>query len=342
MVEYFIIDQDTQIDVIEKYFQKTPNTTLFVVVQEKVMGTITNGDYRRSLMRLGVDQMNALEISNKDFVFVQDEGFYDFAADRIFKATFINHLPILNKDRTLNKVITRSDVNLRPMEFDVVFMAGGKGTRLMPLTADIPKPMLKINETPILEILFKQLIAYQFQNFYISVNYKKEIIKDYFKDGRDFGIKISYLEEDEFEGTAASLRMLDHSVSENILVMNGDVLTKLNFDQLAHYHLTNGNDITVALNEKQTDIQYGVVQLSDSNIVGITEKPTLKHFISAGIYIIKSSLLEHMPETGFFDMPDLFNLAIKNNFKIQGYPLTEYWLDIGHVESLKEANISWK
>lgn len=339
---YLVLEANTQIEIIEKYFQSTPNGTVLVLENQKVVGTITNGDFRRFILNSNSNQKFINEIANRNFLFVKTGSFSAQDIDLLFKATFVRHIPVLHNDLTLDTVITRNTMHSEIEQMNAIIMAGGKGARLMPLTKGLPKPMLNINETPILEILLKQLIAYRFQKFYFSVNYEKDIIKNYFKNGDNFEVEIRYLEENDYEGTAASLRLLDKNMSENILVMNGDVLTKLNFDQLTNYHLTNENDITVVLNEKHTNIQYGVVQLDGANITRITEKPKLKHYISSGIYIIKTSLLKYIPEKGFFDMPDLINVAIHNNLKVQGYPLTEFWLDIGHIENLRDAKKSWK
>ena len=341
-MHYFLLEADTSIEIVERYLNKGPSTTIFVLEDEKVLGTITNGDFRRYILNRKSDHRSAAGLCNKNFVFAESLTYSDQEIDQIFKSTFLQHIPVLNKDLTIDKIISRRNIGKPVEKCDVVIMAGGKGNRLMPLTENTPKPMLKINETPILEILLKQLAANHFDKFYFSVNYKKDVIKEHFRDGIDFGVTVKYIEEDQFEGTAASLRLLKNDVSDNVLVMNGDVLTRLNFDQLSDYHFSNDNDITVVLNKVRTKIEYGVVELDKSDIVGITEKPELEHFISAGIYLIKSSLLKYIPKSGFFDMPDLIDVASKNNLKVQGYPLTEYWLDIGHIETLEEARRNWK
>ncbi len=223
-------------------------------------------------------------------------------------------------------------------DFPVVLMAGGLGTRLRPFTDTVPKPMIDVGGRPILEHIIRRFVSQGFNRFYISVNYLSHVIKDHFGDGEAFGAAIHYLEETERLGTAGSLRLLPREAEGPFFVMNGDLLTAANFAAIADYHVEAGADATMCLREYTVQVPYGVVEQSGGRLVGIQEKPMHRHFVNSGIYVLNSSMLQLLPEDGYFDMPSLFDrLMQKDPGAAAVFPLREYWCDIGQVADLQRA-----
>jgi dTDP-glucose pyrophosphorylase/predicted transcriptional regulator len=223
----------------------------------------------------------------------------------------------------------------------VVLMAGGLGTRLQPLTNDCPKPLLLVNGKPILETILESFIEQGFQRFYLAVNYKAEMIREYFGHGERWGVQIEYLQEPTQLGTAGALSLLPQRPDHPLLVMNGDLLTRANFENLLQFHADQGADATMAVREYDFQVPYGVIKLDGLHISAIEEKPTQRFFVSAGIYAFSPTALEHIPVGTFFDMPFFFEKLISLNKTAVAYPLREYWLDIGRHEEFAKAQQEW-
>lgn len=224
----------------------------------------------------------------------------------------------------------------------VVFMAGGRGSRLRPYTNDCPKPMLPIGNKPILEILLEQFIESGFRNFFFSVNYLKDIIKEYFKDGKQWGVSISYLEETQPLGTAGSLRYLGVESPLPILVTNADVLSRLDPAHLLQYHLEHESIATMCVREYYQEVPFGVVKTDGTRFVQLLEKPATKYLVNAGVYCLSPDVLPYIPLDTYCDMPDLLSQLTSLNHPVSVFPIHEYWLDIGRPETLREATITWE
>jgi len=221
-------------------------------------------------------------------------------------------------------------------------MAGGLGSRLKPLTDDCPKPMLKIGDKPILQIIIERLVDQGFREIYISINYLGEKIRDYFSDGNSFGVNIHYVEETNKLGTAGALGLLPKSLSEPIVVLNGDVLTKANYASLVDYHQRNEASMSIGLTKQEMTIPYGVVHLDQEQVLSIEEKPTHSYYVSAGIYCISPSVFSSLAGEEYLDMPDLIQEQIDRKNHVIGFPLHEYWADIGMKSDYNQANITFK
>lgn len=218
-------------------------------------------------------------------------------------------------------------------------MAGGQGTRLRPLTYAIPKSLLPVGKKPILEIIIEGLKAAGFGEVILTVGYKADLIRTYFRDGHYHGICIKYLEEREHLGTAGSLRLLLDELKEPFLSMNGDLLTKLDYGKMYRAHLDSSSELTVACRDYVVQLPYGMVHVSKrGEITGMTEKPDLHHTINAGIYVMSPSALDVIPPGIPFDMPDAVNALIKQRRSVQLYPITDYWRDIGQMKDYEEVN----
>ncbi|WP_300643671.1 sugar phosphate nucleotidyltransferase, partial [uncultured Helicobacter sp.] len=217
----------------------------------------------------------------------------------------------------------------------VIIMAGGLGTRLRPLTYDTPKPMLKLAGKPILQEIIESFKLKGFNNFLISVNYKAEVIKNYFHEGRDFGVKIHYLEEEERLGTCGSIKLAQTFINEPFFVINGDILASIDYEQLLIRHKEEKNDITICTFPYHYTVPYGVIEINHSTI-NITEKPTYTHQINCGIYLINPSLLTLIQEHTYLDMPNLIQEAILKQFKVGTFMIDE-WIDIGNLDDFYKA-----
>lgn len=255
----------------------------------------------------------------------------------------IYEIPILNKKNQVIKVESVAKIILSRTNLnEVVIMAGGLGSRLAPLTNKTPKPMLKVGSKPILQTIIERLIKQNFFNFTICINYKGDIIKKYFGDGRKFGANIKYIEEKSRLGTAGALSLMQEQQNLPIIVLNADIITDLDFKSMLEFHTQNSSLATMGVREFAQTIPYGVIESKDSRITKISEKPTNKFFINAGIYILDPICLDFIPSNEFFDMPNLFTTLIKKRKKIMQFEIDEYWIDIGRHNEYQRANLEFK
>ena len=198
--------------------------------------------------------------------------------------------------------------------------------------------MLKVGNKPLLETILETFIEHGFKRFFISVNYMADMVKEYFGDGSAWNVQIVYLEEDRKLGTAGALSLLPNRPTAPILVMNGDLLTKVNFRQLIDFHKDHNAMATMCVREYEYQVPYGVVQIDQHRIAGIVEKPVQRQFVSAGIYVIQPDVLDLIPSDSYFDMPSLFDQLIADKKETVAFPIREYWLDIGHIADFDRAN----
>jgi NDP-sugar pyrophosphorylase family protein len=257
----------------------------------------------------------------------------------IMKKEGILQLPVIDKESVIIglKNITHT-IEFNKHDNVVFLMAGGFGTRLKPLTNNIPKPLLLIGEKPILEIILDQFIASGFYNFVISTHYKAKMVQEYFGDGSNWGVTIEYVYEEKPIGTAGALGLLSQNITNlPLIVMNGDLLTKVDFESFLNFHNKYTGEASICVREYNVEVPYGVVNSSKNKLTNIIEKPTHKHFVNAGIYIINPSILESLDGKTYLDMPDLLQNQIKKGFEVNVFPLHEYWLDIGQLEQLQKA-----
>jgi len=217
-----------------------------------------------------------------------------------------------------------------------VIMAGGKGTRLRPITFSIPKPLLPVGEKPILELIINRLCSLKINDITLTIGYGAELIKAYFGDGKKFNVKISYVHEKKPLGTAGPLKMMKN-LKEPFLVMNGDIVTELNFLDLFSYHKKNNATMTIAVKKYTNQLPFGTVSFKKNNVINIVEKPTTKYLVSTGIYIINPVALKFIPINTFFTIPDLAKALIKAKLNVIKYEFDEYWLAIEQLKQLEEA-----
>ncbi len=310
----------------------------FVVDNDLLLGTVTDGDIRRGFLNgMGLDDsIENLYNSNpvKGYLSQPKENLVQLALARGVK-----QLPMIDDNGKLVGVEIVDDyLRVTKKTNAVVLMAGGLGTRLRPLTASTPKPMLTVGSKPILETIIENFSRYGFHNFYLSVNYKAEKIREYFGDGKSQGVSITYLSETKRLGTAGALNMLPEDLDSPIIVMNGDLLTNINFEHLLNYHLLTEADATMCVREYDFQVPYGVVRAEGAVIQSIIEKPTYQYYVNAGIYVLNPSVLKHIPAGENFDMPQLFDTLIEHKQKACSFPIHEYWMDIGQPNDFEKAN----
>ncbi len=220
-----------------------------------------------------------------------------------------------------------------------LILAGGKGRRLRPYTTTIPKPLMPIGDKAILEIVVGQLKDNGFEDIIMSIGHLGELLMAFFGDGSKYGVNINYTKEDKPLGTAGPLSLIRGDVDGPFLMMNGDVLTNINYADLMKYHNKKGDIATVALNKRVVNIDFGVTEIdSDNKIVGYKEKPVIDYLVSMGVYIFDNRVLDYIEDDTYFDLPDLINRLISNGETVNGYLFDGYWLDIGRHDDYERAN----
>ena len=311
---------------------------LVVDDKKKLIGTLTDGDIRRGLLNGLTLEDSIKNIVNLNPMIAKLSDSKEEVVRRALarKLRFIPVIDDLGQVLGLREIDELISPKLKKNK--VVLMTGGLGSRLHPLTLELPKPLLKVGDKPILQTIVERFADYGFVDFLMCVNYKAGMIEDYFGDGSNFGLKIEYVREIDRMGTAGALALLQETPVEPFIVMNGDLLTNVNFENLLDFHNTHNSDATMCVRDCSFQIPYGVVSLNGSQILEINEKPVQKFFVSAGIYVLNPSALNLIPKNTFFDMPTLFEKLIADKNNVISFPIHEYWLDIGRISEYEKAN----
>jgi dTDP-glucose pyrophosphorylase len=328
-------------DTIIRIDKSGQQIALVVDGDGRLAGVVSDGDVRRAVLR-GAD----LSAPTAGFMNPSPTTAAISASApellALMRRKVLRHLPLLDEAGCVVGLSTLESLmgsleRLNP----VVLMVGGMGTRLMPLTRDCPKPMLPVGGKPILESILESFHEQGFRRFYFSVNYLAQTFKDHFSDGSRWGVDIQYLHENKRLGTAGALSLLPVLPDEPLLVMNGDLLTRVRFDNLLDYHVEHRALATMAVREYDFQVPYGVVRLDGAKILAIEEKPVQRFFVNAGIYALSPQAVSLIPRDTFFDMPSLFEQLMQTNRPTSAYPLREYWLDIGRIEEFERAQREW-
>lgn len=298
-----------------------------------LIGTITDGDIRRALLRGATLNSRVTEAMNPRPITVlvgtpKDQG------HALMQRHGILQLPLTDN---MGRVVELMLFDEEPVDnFWVVLMAGGEGRRLRPLTDDTPKPLLPVGGQPLIETLVRRFADQGFRRFFLSVNYKAEQFEAHFGDGSAFGVTVDYLHEAEPRGTAGALSALPQ-VQAPIIVMNGDVLTSVDFRHMLTFHAEHQAVATMCVRQYIIQVPYGVVELDGHNLHTIIEKPKQSFFVNAGIYVLSPEAIARIPSTGRYDMTTLFEQLIADGRQTAVFPLREYWLDIGRMADLEQA-----
>lgn len=328
---------DTVLKALELLDLHALRIVLVVDENNHLLGSITDGDIRRGLLK-GQDLHASVEsVMHTSPYSIEEDKLTNRQVFEIMREKRYLALPVIKNGQLVN-IITLDDlIRTKRKENPVFIMAGGFGTRLRPLTDKCPKPMLPIGGKPLLETIISSLKEQGFYKFYISTHYLPEIIQNHFGNGEKFDIQIQYVHESEPLGTGGALSLLPRQeVDLPFIVINGDVLTNMNFSKLIDFHISQNAVATICVREFQYQIPYGVVNSEQNNIQSMTEKPSYYFDINTGIYVISPTLLEQV-ETQFIGMPTILEQQIEKSQKVVSYPLHEYWLDIGQMEDYNRA-----
>jgi len=307
----------------------------------RFLGTVTDGDIRRAILKGMLLEEPVKSIMNAKPVVASNKiSHSDIMA--LMREKTLHQIPILDDEGKIVSLLSLESL-IRPLSRDnwVVIMAGGEGVRLRPMTEDCPKPMLKVGGKPIIETILENFIEFGFRRFFFAVNYKAQIIEDYFGDGTPWNVEIKYLREDEKLGTAGALSLLPEKTTVPIIVMNGDVLSRINFEQLMNFHQEHNAKATMCVREYGLQVPYGVVEVDSYRLRALEEKPVQRFFINAGIYVLNPEVLSHIHPDLYCDMTTVFNKLISEKSETIVFPVREYWLDLGHIEDFARAQVEF-
>ena len=330
-------------DVMERISQNGHGLAIVVDDTRKFLDVITDGDVRRLILdgddleRPVGSVLQRTRLEGRHSAVTAPTGTPTASLLSQMTELGIRHIPILDSNGILVDVAVLAElVKLPEVPLSAVIMAGGFGSRLRPLTDSVPKGMLTVGDRPILERIIEQLRRSGVRRVQVSTHYKKEKISEHFGDGEQFGVSIGYLEEESPLGTAGALGMIDDWEGP-LLVMNCDIVTTLDFRVLLDFHQQHDADMTVAVKEFDVEVPYGVVETDGVLISAVTEKPVIHHFVSAGIYLLDSSVREHITAGDRLEMPSLIQRLIGHGCRVVSFPLTEDWLDVGSPEDYERA-----
>ena len=340
----FCVNPDTPLrQVVAQMDRNRLGIALVIDDERRLVGTISDGDIRRAVLaNLGFEQPAAELLRRKAGTkFAQpitapmgaDEGAYL----TLLKRHRLLYLPLVDaEDRVAGLVMLAEFVPDEPLPVQAVVMAGGKGTRLHPLTEQVPKPMLPVGGQPMLEIIIKQLRDAGIRQVTVATHHRPDQIADHFGDGSGFGVALSYIEEDHPLGTVGGLGLLEVP-DETTLVINGDILTQMDFRAMLAYHREHQADLTMAVRQHHLKVPYGVVECEGAVVRRISEKPALLVLVNAGMYLLEPVIYRYIPKGERLDMTDLIQRVLEDGRTVVSFPVREYWLDVGQHEDYAQA-----
>jgi dTDP-glucose pyrophosphorylase len=302
----------------------------------QVAGLLTDGDIRRAVLRKLSLADPCGSIATLDPV-VANAPIAPAEALHVMLQHDINHLPVVDEAGVLIDFLLRKNLVVdSPGGMSAVVMAGGFGTRLLPLTETVPKPMLPVGERPLLERTIDQLRGAGIREVHLTTHYLPESIVGHFGDGEAFGVRMSYATEDQPMGTAGGLRLIPRPTGP-FLVINGDILTRVSYQDMLRFHRKHAATLTVGLRAHEVEVPFGVVECDDVRVVDLTEKPSIRLLVNAGIYLLEPSAWDFIPAGERFDMTDLIRRLMDEGQAVVGFPIIEYWQDVGRHEDYRRA-----
>lgn len=315
----------------------------FVVGDDgRLLGVVTDGDLRRALLA-GAEMSEPVPVAMNRTPKVLADTQSRAEGLALMREARIHQVPVVNAAGVLLDVLLLDEVMQRPVRDNwVVLMAGGLGTRLRPLTDNCPKPMLKVGGRPLLETIVRNLRTQGFRNFFLSVNYKAEMILDHFGDGSHLGVNLHYLQETRRLGTGGALTLLPSTPDLPFVVANGDILTTLDFGQMIDFHVAQGAAGTMGIRDYEVSVPYGVVDTDGARITGMREKPVHRFFVNSGLYVLSPEALPLIPRGELYDMPTLFETLQGQGRHTAAFQVREYWMDIGRPDDLSRASAEFE
>ncbi len=333
----FIVTETSPIRLALEQLNKLGNyQTIFVLnAKDILVGTLTDGDIRRGLLKNKSLEMPVSEFMNSNFRYLL-AGQYSLDIIDDLKKSSIKVIPIVDKNLKIKKLINlKEKKSILPI--DAIIMAGGRGERLRPLTDTLPKPMLIVGDKPIIEQNIDRLIDFGIDNITITVKYLSHIIEEHFGDGKSKDSTIKYIKEFEPLGTIGSVSMVEEFLNNYVLVMNSDLLTNIDFEDFFRYFLEQKADFAVATIPYNVTVPYAVLETENDCVVSFKEKPTFTYYSSAGIYLFKKELISKIPKNSFYNATDFMESLINSSHKVSHYPILGYWLDIGKHDDFAKA-----
>ncbi len=325
-------------EAVQKINEEKSGVALVVDEKDRLVGVMTDGDIRRAVLR-GIQLEDSVE---KAVTRNPITGKHNHTRGELFRMMLYNrisHIPVVDKENRLLGIVYEEALRKESLLMaPVVIMAGGLGTRLRPLTEDVPKPMLRVNGKPMLEKIIERFRNLGVLEFYISVNYKAWMIEDYFGDGSSWRVRIHYLREKKRLGTAGSLSLLPRNIKCPFFVINADVMTDLDFRAIYQFHRDNRPDLTVAVKKISYQVPYGTIEVDHGRIVSLSEKPHIKKYVNAGIYVLDPGVLFEVPGDEFFDMTELINGLLEKGRVVSSYLINGNWIDVGQKRDYYQAN----
>lgn len=316
--------------------RKVPLVLFVVDDDNKMVGTLTDGDSRRALIAGAKVTDPIYNVIMRDFNYLQDGRNFDVRNLRKQKEMKMRLVPVLDKEHHILDIINLEKYKTK-LPIDAVIMAGGKGERLRPLTEKTPKPLLKVGDKCIIDYNIDNLIANGVNHISVTVNYLGEQLESHFKQTRD-GIKIDTIREPKFLGTIGSIQFIPHFYHDVVLLMNSDLFTNVDLEDFyLHFH-EHEADMSVAAIPYSVSVPYGIFDLDGRNVKGVIEKPTYNYYANGGIYLIRKEMIEkYIPEDKYFNATDFMEKLISEGRKVIRYPLSGYWIDIGNKQDYAKA-----
>lgn len=338
-----LVSPDASIrEVMRSLDRGAKGIVLVVDARRRLIDTITDGDVRRAILAsTDLDLPVQRLIDGKDrraghAPVTAPAGTPEHDLLQVMNAQEVRHVPLVDPEgRVVDVAVLSELVKESELPLTAVVMAGGLGTRLHPLTEHLPKPMLPVGDRPLLAHIIGQLREAGIRQLSVTTHYKAEAISEHFGDGREFGVEIEYLHEDLPLGTAGALARVD--ADQPLLVMNGDILTRVDFRALRDFHQQHRADMTVGVRQFDLKIPYGVVETDGPLVTGLAEKPTISHFVNAGLYLVNADVRSLVPLDVRFDMTDLIHAALGAGRRVACFPIREYWIDIGQMTDYEQA-----
>lgn len=335
---YLFLTKECNIDLALKYLEKSQKKIIFIIDKKNtLLGSVNDGDIRRGLLKGYNEKTKLSHIYNKNVKYSLSETINQNKIE-YFKKLQINTIPIVSKTKKIKNLIFLDNMALAKIDgVNTIIMAGGKGVRLRPHTFTIPKPLVKIEGKSIIERNINNLVANGINNIIVSVNYKKRKIKDFLSNGDKFNCKISYLEENKPLGTIGCIKLIDKKILQpNLLVMNCDLLTSINYKSLLEFHVKNKSDFTIVGQKYTTSSKYGVLNYNKKKFINITEKPSNEIMINLGVYVFKNKLIKLIKKNESIDAPNFIERIKNNNYKIIIYPKVGDFFDLTYSSDLNK------
>lgn len=343
--KYIVSESTTIRECLQKLNSAGAGILLVCDSEQHLLGVITDGDIRRAFLDNLPLENSCIEIATPSPLTATGETSKEDVLELMNKGKnfTVHQLPVVDGEGKVINLILRADISDQPSssKMNAVVMAGGFGTRLRPLTESTPKPMLPVGGSPLLERIVDQLKKNGIDDINITTHYLPEKIKDYFGNGEKHGVNINYVSEEEPLGTAGALGLIEKSNSP-VLVINGDILTQVDFSAMLDFHKEQKADLTIGVRMYEFKIPYGVVECAGPRVCTLSEKPVKNFLVNAGIYLMEPEVHARIPRNKFTNMTDVIELLLKEGKTVSSFPIMEYWLDIGQIEDYNKAQTDIK